>query len=295
MRLLFILAGGTNFLPQERHRIQAQDIRALVGPVQNDVQHLDQHGGVAVVEIPLVFIEYRHHPLVYPFIEGEIAGSGLRKHLGHGLLEHVRHRSIVVNVVVVLVLFFPGERALRPLVLIGGMVQNHVECQQDIALAKVFGNRAQLLHGAGSGHDVAKIVDRITAIAGACGTLHDRQHMDQVHTQLLQIGQMSRQTFKVTRETVQIHRHPDPLLIQKPLMIAFALLVYLPELRTSRDILPHGDLNQALQLLFKILALTVEPAEQRVDGIEVGAQAGIKMAQIVLADIWLKIVKYGVQ
>ena len=106
VRLAFVLAGGADLLPEEGHRVQAHDIRALVGPEKDDVQHLDEHGGVAVVEVPLVAVEDRHHPLAHGLVVGEIAGRGLRKDLGHGLLEHVRDVAVVENVVVVLVFLF---------------------------------------------------------------------------------------------------------------------------------------------------------------------------------------------
>ncbi len=54
VRLAFVLAGGSDLFPQKGNCIEAHDIRALVRPEKDDVEHFDEYRGIAVVQIPLV-------------------------------------------------------------------------------------------------------------------------------------------------------------------------------------------------------------------------------------------------
>ncbi len=63
VRLPQVLTGGSELFPQKGHRIEADHIGAVIGPVENDVDHLDEDPWVGVVQIPLVGVEDRHRPL----------------------------------------------------------------------------------------------------------------------------------------------------------------------------------------------------------------------------------------
>ena len=154
-----------DLLPQERHRVQAHDVGALVGPEQDDVDHLDEDGRVAIVEIPLVVVEHRHHPFPHVLVPGEVPGGGLGEDLRHGLLEHVGHVAVVEDVVVVLIFDFSAPGPLRPLVLVRCVIGDHVERQEHAARVHGLGKLAKVFQSADGGIDLAEVADRIAAVA----------------------------------------------------------------------------------------------------------------------------------
>ena len=189
MRLTLVLAGGADLFPQEGDCVQAHDIGALVGPKQDDVEDLDEDRRIAVVEVPLVGVEHGHHPLAHCLVEREVAGCGLREYLGHGLLEHVRDVTVIKDVVVVLVLCISLSRLLCPLVLVRCVVDHHVKGQKDVSAPHRAAELTQLVHCADALVDVAKVTDRIAAVACALGTLENRHDVDHVHTEFLQVAE----------------------------------------------------------------------------------------------------------
>jgi hypothetical protein len=57
------------------------------------------------------------------------------------------------------------------------------------------------------------------------------------------------------------------------------------------DILARHCLHEFKCLLLKIITLTVEPVKECVDGIEVGAEPGVEMAQIPMLEIGFELIE----
>ena len=122
-----ILAVGAEALPDEGHRVQAQDLDALVGEEQHLFHHAVEDHRVLVVQVPLVGVEGGPHPLLDAGAVGEGAGVVLGEDLGHGALVGVGHLAVGVHSIVGLVLPVTGEGLPCPLVLIRGVVEHEVQ------------------------------------------------------------------------------------------------------------------------------------------------------------------------
>ena len=64
MRLGLVLAVGAQPLPQERRRVEPDDVDAVVGQREQHAEHRAEDLGVGPVEVPLELVERRPHPLV---------------------------------------------------------------------------------------------------------------------------------------------------------------------------------------------------------------------------------------
>ena len=139
------------------------------------------------------------------------------------------HVAVGEDVIELLILGIAFARALRPFVLVGGVVDDHVKRQQHAALAHGIGEVAHVLDVAGTRVDVAEVADRVAAVARALRAFEDRHHMDHVDPEFLKVGQALRQSLQVAGESVRIERHADPFLAQEPVVVFLARHVELLE------------------------------------------------------------------
>ena len=68
-------------------------------------------------------------------------------------------------------------------------------------------------------------------------------------------------------------------------MVLFAFDIDSLQFIAAFDVLRRHDVDQPHHLAFEILALAVQVVEQRMDGVEVGTEAGIEVAQVAPADV----------
>ena len=79
------------------------------------------------------------------------------------------------------------------------------------------------------------------------------------------------------------------------LVVVLALGVDGLQLDRPAHVTGGHDLDEPLQLGFEVLALSVEPPEQGVDGVEVGPQTRVEVPQVVFADLRLEPVENAVE
>ena len=127
MRFAFVLANSADLFPKKCHGIETNNVCALIPPEQNHVEHFNKHIRIAVIEIPLVIVEHRHHPTLHFVAKGEVAGRGFGKDLRHGLLEHVRYLAIVIGVVILLIPCVADLGLHRPRMFVRGVVDDHIQ------------------------------------------------------------------------------------------------------------------------------------------------------------------------
>ena len=127
-------AIGPQLLPDIGHCVDADDVHALVGQVEEIVHHLIEYPGVAVVQIPLVGVKRRHHIVSHLRQIGKITRRCGGKYLGHRLLilpwdSRVGVEEIPAHVLSVSLAGSPG-----PLVILGGVVHDKIHAQADFLL-----------------------------------------------------------------------------------------------------------------------------------------------------------------
>ena len=119
--------------------------------------------------------------------------------------------------------------------------------------------------------------------------------MQQADAEFLQIGQPAFDTGDVAAETVGVQRHTDPVGFQKPAVVFFAFHIRRLQPGRTRDVLIRHHRDQAHDLLLEIVALAVQVIEQHVDRVEIGAEPGIEMAQVLSTYLRPELVQNFVQ
>ena len=245
VRFAFILAGTAYFFPEKRDCIQPQNIGPLVGPEEDVIRRFDKDIWVVIIEIPLVGVEHRHHPLSHGLVPCEVARGGLRKDLRHGLLVHVGYFPVREDVVVVLVPLVACARRLGPRVFIRCVVQHHVQGQKHVAPAHPSRQFAQLLQSAVTGVDVAEIAHRVTAVTGPLGALEDRHDMHHVHAEFLKVGQLFPQALEVARYCRQWGMRYEEILASDRYFRRLAEIIEDPDkIDDEFVIVPPGGINR---------------------------------------------------
>ena len=179
--------------------------------------------------------------------------------------------------------------------LVGGVVEHHVQGEQHVALAQGLAQLAQVIQRSRPLVDVAKIAHRVAAVAGAGRALQDRHYVHHVDAQFFEVRQLLVDPRQVAGEGVGVQRHAHPALVEKPVRPLLALHVELLVTFVAVDVVLCQHLHQAHHLRFEIIALAVELPEQRMDGVKIGAQAGVEIAQVALAEFRLEPVENAVQ
>ena len=164
MDFRLILTVGSEPLPDERDRIQAEDVHSLVRQPADELDELVEHLGVGPVEVPLVLVEGGPHPRVRRVVPGEVAGGKIREDLRERLLELVGHLPVGVQEEVVPILQVPLPGLLRPFVFLGDVVENEVHLQGDPVLPQGGREGFQVVHRPQVGSDLAVVLDRVPAV-----------------------------------------------------------------------------------------------------------------------------------
>jgi hypothetical protein len=218
-------------------------------------------------------------------LPGAVTGKDLR----HGFFVDVGDLAVVEDVVIVLVFLLALARPLCPLVLVGGVVDHHVEHQQHVAPFQRGGQRFDIIVVAETRVDLEEIAHRVAAVAVFRRTVQHRHDMQQVDAEFLQIGQVFAQAFQVVGETVAVQRHADPFLAEEPVVVAFPRQVGFAQRWRAFHVAKGQRFDQADHLRLEVVAFAIEQLEQGMDGIEIRPQPGIEMAQALLADLGLQL------
>ena len=127
MNLGKVPTAGSEFFPDIRDGIQANDIYALVAKEQHVLRHIVEHDWIRIVQIPLIRIKGRHHNLACFLTPAEVARCCCRKHLRHGFLILIGLCPVVIEKVACLTLCVSGACTPCPLVIFTCMVHDEVQ------------------------------------------------------------------------------------------------------------------------------------------------------------------------
>ena len=153
----------------------------------------------------------------------------------------------------------------------------------------------QIVQGAETPIDVAKIADRVATVARTLRTGEDGQDVNQVHAELRQVRQVRLEPLEVAGKAVAVQRHSDDLLTQEPVVVLLAGHVDVLQILGAVDIGEREPLHEGRDLREKILAMAVQLREQGMDGVEIRTEARVEMAQVLAADVRLQLIEDIVQ
>ena len=159
-----VLAAGPHALPDEGDRVEPEDLHAGVGDEEHLLGHRAEDCGVGVVQIPLEAVEGRPDPLLEVLTPGEAPAAHGGEDVTQGALVDVRQRPVGEEEVEALVLGVASLRAPRPLMLVGGVVEDEVEHQADAMLLELARQLSQLFDRAQPRVDAAVAADGVAAV-----------------------------------------------------------------------------------------------------------------------------------
>jgi hypothetical protein len=213
VHLGLVLAVGALALPQERRRIQPEDVDAVVGQREHGVEHRGEDLDVGPVQVPLEAVEGRPHPPDAVDV-GEAAGGVVGEHLGQGALVAVRLGAVGEDPVEGPVRRVAGRRGERPRVLRGGVVEHQVDAQGHAAVVQVGRQLLQVGHGAQPGVDRVVVDHGVAAVVvplARCQQGHQVQVGDAELGQVVQPLPHSRQVAGEPVGVGDVADHPGPL------------------------------------------------------------------------------------
>ena len=262
MYLRQVAALGAQLLPDVRRGVEADDVDALIAEVEHILRHIVEHDGVGVVEVPLVGVERGHDDLVRLRTPAEVAGRGGREHLRDGLFKLVGDVPVVVEEIAVLILLLPRAGALRPLVVLAGVVHDEVEADGDAALVAVLRQRREVGHRAQLRLDGAEVRHGVAAVAAALRALQQRHEVQVVHAAVGDVIQLFAHALQVPREGGDIHQHAHQLMALVPPRVGETRAVQLAQRRGTLGIhaLQHAD-KVVVCLLVTVVKLHIKPLE----------------------------------
>ena len=176
MRLGPVAAIGPEFLPEERDRVETERFEPVIGELQHRVDDRQHDFWIGPVQVPLERIEGRPDRSTHLGDGREIAGCGRREDLEQAGLERLRVCS-VDDVVKCLIVGIAGARSLRPVMVVGGMVERQVDAQADPSVAQPCREPLDIVHRAEPGLDREIVGDRKAAVAITRPRLQQRQQM----------------------------------------------------------------------------------------------------------------------
>ena len=139
VRFWLVLAVGAQVLPDERDRVEPQNLYPAVGDEQHLLSHSAEDRGVGVVQIPLEAVEGRPDPLADILTPGKAPVAHCGEDLTQRALVGIGHGPVGEEEVETLVLMVASLGAARPLMLVRGVVKYEVEHQADAMLLELVG------------------------------------------------------------------------------------------------------------------------------------------------------------
>ena len=213
--LRLVLAVGAEPLPQERDRVQPQDVDADVREPEHRLGDRDEHLGVGVVEVPLEAVEGRPHPA--PVDLGEAPGRRLGEHLGQRPLVRVGLGPVGELVVEA------GPRG--PLMLGRRMVEDDVDAQGDPGRAQLVGQLSEIVDAPECRLDRSVVDDRVAAVVRFRAGVEQRHQVQVGDAELPQVGEVLADAGERAGEAVDVGDVPDRLLALEPVRRDLALVV----------------------------------------------------------------------
>ena len=122
-----VLTGSSRLLPNKRRCIDAKEVYPKIRVEQNIFYHRLKHLGIAEIQIPLVVVEYCHHPTLHFLIPSKVARGTFWKYLWHRLLKLVGNPAVFVGIKVILVFLIPSFRFHSPVMPVRGMIEDNVQ------------------------------------------------------------------------------------------------------------------------------------------------------------------------
>ena len=177
-------------LGDQVYHIEAETLNALGLPEPQNILQFLTDFGIFPVQICLCYIEQ----VQIPFPQRGHIFPGRAAELGHPVGGDFIGGAVLEDVVV-LVLFVTGQSFLEPLVLGGGVVEDHIEHEADVSLTSFGDEIFQILHGTEPGIHCA-VVGNVIAIV-TLGAGEEGSAPQQFHTQLLQVVQLGGNTLQI--------------------------------------------------------------------------------------------------
>ena len=262
MDLRQVAAVGAELLPDVGHRVQTDDVHALVAEEEHVLGHVVEDDGVGVVEVPLVGVEGGHDDLARLLAPGEVAGRGGREDLRHGLLKLTGDAPVVVEEVAVLIFLLTGAGASGPLVVLARVVHHEVEADRDAAAVAVGGERGQILHRAERGLNLSEVGHRVAAVAAADGAFQQGHQVQIVDAAVLNVVELFAHAVERTGKAVHIHEHADQIAALVPVRVAQPLPVQLAQVFAAAFIGAPEHVGKVIPgLLVPVVQLHIKPAQ----------------------------------
>ena len=219
MDLRQVPAIGPEFLPNVRNRVETDNIDSLIAEEEHVLRHVGEHGGIGIVQIPLIGIEGRHNDLSRFFAPAEVARSRRREDLRDVLFVLFRDRPVIVKEITVLVLLFPCACTAGPLVVLARVIHHKIQAHGYPAFVTFICECGKVLHGAEFRLDLPKISDSISTVTSPFRALKQRHQMQIIHTALLDIVQLAVNAVQIPGKRVDIHLHTEHVLFFIPVRI----------------------------------------------------------------------------
>src|SRR5207248_894771 len=109
-----VLAAGTHALPDERDRVEPEELHTSVGDEQHLLGHRSEDRRVGVVEIPLEAVEGRPDPFAYVLTPGKAPAAHGGEDLTQRALVGIGYRPIGEEEVEAFVLVMASLSMPRP-------------------------------------------------------------------------------------------------------------------------------------------------------------------------------------
>ena len=78
-------------------------------------------------------------------------------------------------------------------------------------------------------------------------------------------------------------------------MVVFPLLVQSFQIFSALDVTERQHFRQALQLLLEIIPLAVQDVKKRINGVEIGPEPRVEMAQVFLSYLRLELIQDAIE
>ena len=243
MHLGQVPAGSARRLPEIGQGVQPDHIRPVVAQVQHRFRHVAEHGGVAVVQVPLVGMEQGHDHFSGFRAPGEAARRLGRADRGYRLLVPVGNIPAVVEEVAVPILRLPGPGPAGPVMVLAGMVHYKVQANGDAPGAAVIRQGSQVFHCPQLRLHLPEIADGISPVALFPGAFQQRHQVQEARPAVLKIVQPVSHALQVPREGSDIQLHARQAAVPVPVRMVFPLQVHFPQ--AFRPLLPQAQQHAA--------------------------------------------------
>ena len=254
-------AVRSQFLPDIGNCINADDVHALVGQVEEIIHHLIEHPRVAVVQIPLIGIESGHHIMPHLRKVCEVARRRRREYLGHGLLIFLRDRRICIEEVAAHIFAVSLAGFYRPLMILRRMIHHEIHAQTDPFVMAFLRQFRQIIHGSQIRLYFPEIRHRITAVRAAFRGIQEGHQMDVIHIAAFKIREFLLHPFDIAGKVVDVHHHADHIAFAVPFAFRLALRIKFFQLVVSQIVITLHLSAQLCEHIVIAVQLHIEPAQ----------------------------------